>query len=104
MGRWLEKLANMPNTIVTEPTEPCFVSSVTSHLELTQKNSLIVMGFVRQCSIGMNAHPQEIIDCLLAVEDEHDIINGLLPADALRLHIKLWIAQGKPYYSGKQFS
>lgn len=103
MGRWQEKLANMPKAMVTKQTELCFVGSVTSSLSLIEKNNQIVIAFVHQCCVGFNVNPQEVIDGLLDVDDEQEIINGLVPADSLRLHVELWLAKGKPNYSGKKF-
>ena len=58
--------------------------------------------FVQRCCIGFSVNAQQVIVHLLSVEDEQDIINGATPADALRLHIKLWIESGMPDYSGKK--
>ena len=60
--------------------------------------------FVRRCCYRQHVDPQEVIDRLLAVENEYDIINRLVPANSLRLHIGLWITNGKPYYSGNELS
>ena len=70
--------------------------------EALEKKSINLNHFVTRCCYGQDIDPQEVIDRLLAVEDEDDVINGLVPADSLRLHIELWIANGKPYYSGKE--
>ena len=101
MGRWQEKLANMSKSMVTKLPEPSCVSFVSNDLSLIEKNNQLVVEFVRECCVGLIIKPQEVIDHFLAVEDEEDIINGLIPIDSLRLHIKLSIANGKPHYSGK---
>lgn len=51
------------------------------------------------CEDSGNA--QLVIDHLLSVNDEQDIINGMISAESLRLHIEAWISTGKPHYSGK---
>ncbi len=57
--------------------------------------------FVVRCCEGLRVKAQLVIDRLLSVEDEQDIINGMVPAESLRLHIEAWISTGKPLYSGK---
>ena len=69
--------------------------------KILEKKTINLNQFVTRCCYGLEVNPQEVIDHLLSIEDEQDIINGLIPADSLRLHIELWIANGKPYYSGK---
>lgn len=58
--------------------------------------------FVLRCCEGGRVKAQLVIDHLLSVDDEQDIINGMVPAESLRLHIETWILAGKPHYSGKK--
>lgn len=57
--------------------------------------------FVEKCCEGLCVKAQLVIDHLLSVNDEQDIINRMIPAESLRLHIEVWISTGKPHYSGK---
>ena len=58
---------------------------------------------LRYCP-GLSVHPKVIIENLLSVEDEQDLINGLVDTASLRLHIELWCAVGMPHLSGKLFA
>ncbi len=60
-----------------------------------------VVNFVSSCCFEFDIEPIEVINCLLSIEDETDIINDQLPKDCLKLHIEVWIKDGKPFYSGK---
>lgn len=57
--------------------------------------------FVTKCCIGFEANPQQVLDHMLSVEDEQDIIHGLIPVETLKLHIKIWCEIGMPHYSDK---
>ena len=57
--------------------------------------------FVQKCCISFPGITQQVIDNLLSVDDEIDIINGDMSADALRLYIQVWIEDNMPYYSRK---
>ena len=50
--------------------------------------------FVARCCEGECVKAQLVIDHLLSVDDEQDIINGMVPAVSLRLHILIWISAG----------
>lgn len=56
---------------------------------------------ILRCCPDLSVHPKVIIENLLSVEDEQDLINGLVEAASLRLHIELWFAAGMPHQSGK---
>lgn len=104
MGRWLKKIENMPEVKLTELPKPSSVSFVGTDLVLTSENNLDKLNlieFVSRCCQGFSVTAQQVIDHLLSIEDEQDIINGDTPVDSLRLHIKLWIENGMPHYSGK---
>jgi hypothetical protein len=58
--------------------------------------------FVARCCEGGSVKAQLVIDHLLSADDEQDIINGMVPAESLRLHILIWISAGKPHYSAKK--
>jgi hypothetical protein len=69
--------------------------------EALKKKHIALFQFVQRCCVGLSINAQQVIDHLLSIEDEQDIINGDTPADSLRLHVKLWIENGMPHYSGK---
>lgn len=60
-----------------------------------------VVNYVNSCCLEFDIEPIEVINCLLSIEDETDIINDQLPKDCLKLHIHVWIKDGKPFHSGK---
>lgn len=66
-----------------------------------KKQTIDLHQFVTRCCSGLQIDPQQVIDRLLSVDDEQDIINGLVSAESLRLHIKVWCEMGKPHYSGR---
>lgn len=76
------------------------VAVATSAMSLIYKQRLIQ--FVHRCCAGCPVTAQQVIDYLLSVDDEQDIINGMVPAESLRLHIVVWISTGKVHYSGKK--
>ena len=39
---------------------------------------------------------------LLSKEDKQDMLNGLLPDEALLLHVKCWIEAGMPNYNSSE--
>jgi hypothetical protein len=49
--------------------------------------------------IKLGVSPKLISTRLLSAEDKEDMQNGLLPDDALELHVKLWKEHGMCYYS-----
>lgn len=69
--------------------------------ETLKKKTINLNQLVTRCCYGSKTEPQEVLDKLLSVEDEQDIVGGYITAEELRLHIELWIANGKPHYSGK---
>jgi len=76
------------------------VAVTTSPQAVTLPQNLI--RFVEQCCVGLSVNAKQVIEHLLSVDDERDIINGVIPEESLRLHIKLWAEAGKPHYSGKK--
>ena len=52
MGRWLEKIANMPNTIVTKQTEPSFVGYVTTNSVYLHKINSANLNLIEQSNIA----------------------------------------------------
>lgn len=104
MGRWLKKLDNMPKRELTKPTEGACVSFVSTSSEAFHKKipeKIESIDFVRGCCNQFAVEPKQVIDHLLSLDDEQDIINGIVPAESLRTHIQLWINTGKQHYSGK---
>ena len=104
MGRWLKKLENQPKPLLTKLTKLNAVSFVSTASEHTQKNNakkIDLFDFVSSCCIEHKVGPQQLIDLMLSVEDEQDIINGIIPAESLRLAIQLWITNGATRISGK---
>lgn len=71
-------------------------------LDELKKKRIDLFQFVQRCCVGLPVNAQQVIDHLLSIDDEQDIINGDTPADSLRLHLKLWIENGMPHYSGKE--
>ena len=67
-----------------------------------KKQPVDLYHFVERCCAGFSVKAQQVIDDLLSIDDEQDIINGEIPAESLRLHIKVWVSTGKPHYSGKK--
>ncbi len=57
--------------------------------------------FVQHCCMTFTVSAQEVINLLLSMEDEQDIINGLIPIESLITAIRVWIANGSPLISGK---
>lgn len=104
MGRWLKKLDSVStgSTKLTQPTSVGFVSTTSenSHKNIEEKIGLVDV--VKKCCDGLSVEAQQVIDGLLSSDDEQDIINGDVPVESLRLHIKLWVEAGKPHYSGKK--
>jgi hypothetical protein len=62
----------------------------------------ILHEFIAKCCHGLAATPQQVLDNLLSVEDQQDIINGDIPNECLRAHIKAWLIQGMPHYATRQ--
>lgn len=60
-----------------------------------------LMELIIPACFNLPTNAEQVISNLLSSEDEEDIINGLIPAETLRLHIELWVKQDMPYYSGK---
>lgn len=94
-------------TVATQEATNCMsvadvatVAVTTSPQAVTLPQKLI--RFVEQCCTGPSVSAQQVIEHLLSVDDERDIINGEVPEESLRLHIKLWVEAGKPHYSGKK--
>ena len=105
MGRWtkkLEKRLKQEPTKLTKPPSVSFVSTTSTHIQKNNAKKIDLFDFVSSCCGGHKVDPQQVINRLLSVEDEQDIINGLVPPESLRLHIKVWCEMGKPHYSGKQ--
>jgi hypothetical protein len=104
MGRWtknLEKRLKQDQTKLTKPPFVSFVSTTSGHIQKNNAKKIDLFDFVSSSCGGQKVEPQQVIDRLLSVEDEQDIINGSVPAESLRLHIKVWCEMGKPHYSGK---
>ena len=59
---------------------------------------------ILRCCPELTVYPKVIIENLLSMEDEQDLINGLVDPASLRLHIELWCAAGMPHLSGKPLS
>ena len=70
--------------------------------EELKKQPVDLYQFVQRCCENFHIIAQEVIDNLLSIDDEQDIINGEIPVESLRLHIKVWIDAGKLHYSGKK--
>jgi hypothetical protein len=75
------------------------VTVATSFAPLTSEQHLIA--FVKHCCVGFTVSAQQVINLLLSIEDEQDIINGLIPRESLITAIELWIANGSSHISGK---
>lgn len=96
-----------PATVATQEATNCMsvadvatVAVIPSPEAVKYPQKLII--FVGQCCIGLPVNAQQVIEHLLSVDDEQDIINGEIPEESLRLHIKLWVEAGRPHYSGKK--
>lgn len=83
-----------------EKLRPTLSNHKAEILLMLQRNQMIY-SFIKNCCPNYEGSYQEIIDYLLSKEDEQDIINGDISAEALRLHVQLWANAGKPQYSGK---
>lgn len=105
MGRWLKKLEQTPKPVPTKLTKvSCvgFVSTTSEHNHKNNAKKIDLFDFISRACVGFQVNPQLVIDSMLSVEDEQDIINDLIPAETLKLHIKIWCEMAKPHYSGKQ--
>jgi hypothetical protein len=69
--------------------------------EELKKQSIDLYQFVQRCCASFPVTAQQVIDHLLAIEDEQYIINGDTTADSLHLFIELWIDEGMSHKSGK---
>jgi len=49
--------------------------------------------------IKLGVSPKLISTRLLSKDDKQDMLNGLLPDEALDVHVKCWIEAGKPNYA-----
>ncbi|HGC5726842.1 TPA: hypothetical protein ACIZAI_001027 [Legionella pneumophila] len=103
MGRWLNMIENISETELTKPTEPGYVSFVgdTQANLIKKSREKILKNFVDDCCLGLGVKSSAVINYLISNEDEEDILNGLIPKSCLVLHIKLWIENGQPDYSGR---
>ena len=105
MGRWLKKLEHTPKSAPTKLTEvSCvgFVSDTSEHIQENNAKKIDLFDFVSVACVDFQVNSQLVIDRLLSVEDEQDIIKGLISVETLKIHIKLWLETGTPHYSGKQ--
>ncbi|MDP3562227.1 MAG: hypothetical protein Q8R83_08645 [Legionellaceae bacterium] len=104
MGRWLKKLEHTPKSAPTKLTEvSCvsFVGDTSEHIQENNAKKIDLFDFVSVACVDFQVNSQLVIDRLLSVEDDQDIINGHIPVETLKLHIKIWWEIGMPYYSGK---
>lgn len=104
MGRWtkkLEKRLKHEPTKLTKLPSVSFVSMTSEHIQKNNAKKIDLFDFVASCCSGHKVEPQDVIDRMLSTEDEQDIVNGLVPAESLKLHIKVWSEMGNPHYSGK---
>lgn len=85
--------------IIVKPAE--LLTDETRQIIIANKNLLLLYLQVESACTGLSVSPIQVINDLLSIEDEQDIINNLIPAESLRLHIDVWVGMGKPYYSGK---
>lgn len=105
MGRWLKTMEHTPKSAPTKLTEvSCvgFVSSTSEHIQKNNAKKIYLFDFVSVACVDFQVNAQLVIDRLLSVEDEQDIIKGLISIETLKIHIKLWCKKGTPHYSGKQ--
>lgn len=72
-------------------------SSTLSSLNQKQELNYIVEQVCNEFPVSA----KEVIDNLLSIEDELDIIEGNIPEETLKAHIKVWLEAGKPKLSGK---
>ena len=49
--------------------------------------------------IKLGVSPRLISTRLLSREDKDDMLNGLLPIEALETHVKVWMDNGMPDYA-----
>lgn len=49
--------------------------------------------------IKLGVSPKLIATSLLSKEDKQDMLNGLLPDEALECHVKCWMDAGMPNYA-----
>lgn len=94
-------------TMATQETTNCVSVADVATVAVTTSPEAIklpqkLIRFVEQCCVGFSVNAQQVVEHLLSVDDEQDIINGEIPEESLRLHIKLWVEAGKPHYSGKK--
>lgn len=101
----IDRMTATSATLVTKDTVnnvEC-VAGVTSVAVATltelEKQQLTV--FVEECCKSLPVNAQQVIEHLLSIDDELDIINGLISQDILRLHIEVWIKGGICHISGK---
>mgnify|MGYP003387143663 CR=1 FL=1 len=91
MGRWQEKILKPAETLLTKPTEPPFVSSVSGYSEHFQK--IIAVSIDRlPTTIG------EVLGSpLFCADDQVDIETGIFTQKQLRLYIGSWLVNGKQF-------
>lgn len=49
--------------------------------------------------IKLGVSPKLISTRLLSIEDKRDMLNGLIPDEALECHVKCWMEAGMPDYA-----
>jgi hypothetical protein len=52
-----------------------------------------------QLGIKLGVSPKLISTRLLSKEDKQDMLNGLIPDEALECHVKVWMDNGMPDYA-----
>lgn len=53
--------------------------------------------------IKLGVSPKLIATRLLSVDDKNDMLNGLVPDDALECHVIAWMDAGMPDYANGKF-
>lgn len=120
MGRWLNRIHKSTDNEPSKPTKPSFESFERGREKYLAKQMPIInqgqneqssnnatnpkfhylIKFVEGCCVGLDTHAQEVLTNFLSHHDMHEMVNGEVTEDNLKLHIQVWIDEGKQYYSG----
>ena len=91
MGRWQKKILKPAETLLTKPTEPPFVSSVSTPSGHFQK-------IIATSIAGLPTTIGEVLGSpLFCADDQVDIETGMFTQKQLRLYIGSWLVNGRKF-------
>lgn len=93
MGRWLDKIKNIPKDKLSKPTKPSSVSFVSGDAKCFQKKiedcEHLYQLVTTACS-GLDIPASYVINKCLVEEDKADILSGDISYEGLKQFMTIW--------------